>query len=549
MVASRSGGDAARPYQALLHVIPHRWRRVDRTPGVCYSVDGGFAANSGDKECRMNHGRARGSGAPRKPDGTGAVSSESTHDASPATDATGPEAPESAKERAFWQRFDAAVESSAGGRGQNAWYRRHVEQFIRFLGERRLREAAPADVAAFLRRMRRQPGTQDWHVHQADRALRLLYQRFVRTDWAEEWGVPLPLAEVAESVPSAALGQGEGFAAWGSWAESLERMVTALRYLHYAYRTEQTYVDWVKRFVRSMGERDPAGVGAGEVRSFLAGLALRGRVAAATQNQALNALVFYFREGLGRELGELGEFARAKAPRRLPVVLSAEEVRRVLDALESPYRLMALLMYGGGLRLMECVRLRVKDVDLDRRMVTVREGKGAKDRVTVLPQRAVGLLRDHLAAVRTQHEADLAGGFGEVYLPAGLARKWPRAAREWGWQWVFPSARLSVDPRGGTVRRHHVSETGLQAAMKGAVRAAGIGKPASCHSLRHSFASALLEAGSDIRTVQELLGHKSVETTQIYTHVLGKPLLGVVSPADRGTGGAVRGADGRSGGA
>jgi integron integrase len=418
--------------------------------------------------------------------------------------------------------------------GLTVWYRRHVERFIRFLQPRRLREATPAHVGEFLLRVHRQPDTEPWQVQQADKALRLLYQGIVKPSWATEWSVPLPVAvnEVAEAVPSARLAQEAVFAEWGKWAAALERMVTTLRYLHYAYRTEQTYVEWAERFVRMVRDQEPEGVGALEVRQFLDRLAVQGKVSASTQNQALNALVFFFREGLQRALGELGDFERAKAPRRLPVVLSKGEIDRVLGQMQGAHRLMALLMYGGGLRLMECVRLRVKDVDFERRLITVRDGKGGKDRVTLLPASAVELLKQHLGTVQKEHDADLNAGHGEVYLPGGLARKWPNAGREWGWHWVFPSDRLSVDPRSGKVRRHHVSERGIQEALKAALRAAEVHKPASCHSLRHTFATRLLENGYDIRTVQELMGHKDVSTTQIYTHVMGKPGMGVISPAD-----------------
>jgi integron integrase len=451
----------------------------------------------------------------------------------PIADPTASPSANTARQEAFWERYRVVLLSAGVKEGVTVWYRRYAERFIRFLEPRSLRRAQPADIAEFLLRIHRQPDSQAWHAQQADQALRLLYQQIVKTPWAAEWAVPLPLEEMAESVPSAELGKQRVFADWGAWEASMERVVKALRYLHYSYRTEQTYVDWVERFVRSVREEDPEKVGAGEVRRFLEVLAVQGKVAAATQNQALNALVFYFREGLQRSLGELGEFERAKRPRRLPVVLSKDEMRRVLEKLEAPYRLMALLMYGGGLRLMECVRLRVKDVELDRHLITVRDGKGAKDRTTLLPESAVEPLKAHLGSVRAQHEADLEAGHGDVYLPAGLARKWPTAAREWGWHWVFASERLSVDPRGGQVRRHHVSETGVQVALKSALRAAQVHKPASCHSLRHTFATQLLEKGYDIRTVQELLGHKDVSTTMIYTHVMGKPGMGVISPADQ----------------
>jgi integron integrase len=432
----------------------------------------------------------------------------------------------------FWERYLGLVVKAGVKEGVALWYRRHVEAFIRFLKPRRLREAGPGDVAEFLVRMRRRRDTSAWHVRQADTALRLLYQGMVKTPWASEWSVPTPLEEVAESVPSADLGRRPVFAEFGEWREALERAVKALRMLHYSYRTEQTYVEWAVRFVRRVRDQAPVAVGATAVREFLENLAVFGRVSASTQNQALNALVFFFREGLKRDLGELGEFERAKRPRRLPVVLTRVEMQRVLERMEDPYRLMVLLMYGGGLRLMECARLRIKDVDLERRVLTVRDGKGAQDRVTVLPTAAVESLRGHLESVRAAREADVEAGHGEVYLPGGLARKWPGAGKEWTWHWVFPSDRLSVDPRAGKVRRHHVSETGIQAALKTALRQAGVHKPASCHSLRHSFATHLLESGTDIRTVQELLGHKGVSTTQIYTHVLNRPGISVRSPLE-----------------
>jgi integron integrase len=447
-----------------------------------------------------------------------------------------PNAGDGSREEAFWERYRRMLLRAGVQEGVAAWYRRHVEGFIRFLKPRRLREAEATDVSGYLLRMHRQEDTELWQVKQADKALRLMYQELVKVEWAKEWAVPLPLEEVGESVPSAELGKKAVFAGWGTWAEPLEAMVKSLRYLHYSYRTEQTYVEWAERFVRSVRDGEPGGVGASEVRLFLEDLAVRGKVSASTQNQALNALVFFFREGLKRELGELGGFERAKRSRKLPVVLSREEIQRVLTKMEGTCRLMASLMYGAGLRLMECVRLRVKDVDFERGILTVRDGKGAKDRVTMLPGSAVEPLRAHLEGVRRQHEEDLKAGHGEVYLPGGLARKWPNAGREWAWHWVFPSERLSVDPRGGKVRRHHVSETGIQAALKAAVWAAEVHKPASCHSLRHSFATDLLEGGYDIRTVQELLGHKDVSTTQIYTHVLNRPGMGVRSPLDEGGG-------------
>jgi integron integrase len=312
----------------------------------------------------------------------------------------------------------------------------------------------------------------------------------------------------------------------------LEQVSEVMRFKHYSLRTERTYQEWIKRYIFFHGKRHPREMGAFEVERFLSDLATRCKVAASTQNQAFNALLFLYREVLHQELGELGQVERAKRPERLPVVLTRGEVDRLLAGMSGTFQLMAKLLYGTGLRLMECVRLRVKDVDFEQNQITVREGKGFKDRVSMLPGGIKEPLAEHLKRVKLLHEQDLAAGQGRVYLPYALSQKYPAADREWSWQYVFPAASLSRDPRGGAVRRHHVGEQGLQRAVKDAVRLAGIAKPASCHSLRHSFATHLLEAGYDIRTVQDLLGHKDVSTTQIYTHVMARPGLGVRSPLD-----------------
>jgi integron integrase len=312
----------------------------------------------------------------------------------------------------------------------------------------------------------------------------------------------------------------------------LDRVRAAVRVRHYSLRTEQAYVQWIRRFVLFHGKRHPEEMGGAEVSDFLSHLAVDGGVSASTQNQALNALVFLYREVLGRPLGDLGTLVRARTKRRLPVVLTRDEVHRLLGRLAGLHHLMASLLYGSGLRLMECVRLRVKDLELERLEILVRDGKGRRERVTTLPRSLVGVLRGQLERSLGVHEADLAEGFGEVWLPGALARKYTSAGREWAWQWVFPAERRSLDPRQRVVRRHHVHEAALQRAVRRAVRSAGIAKPASCHTLRHSFATHLLEGGYDIRTVQELLGHRSVATTMIYTHVLNRGGRGVQSPLD-----------------
>lgn len=313
----------------------------------------------------------------------------------------------------------------------------------------------------------------------------------------------------------------------------LDQLRDAIRTRHYSIRTEEVYLQWVRRFILFNGKRHPVEMGAPELEAFLTYLAVERNVAASTQNQALSAVLFLYREVLGIDLPWLDGVTRAKKPQRLPVVLTPEEVRLVLAQLEGTLALMANLLYGSGMRLMECVRLRVKDVDFARREILVREAKGRKDRVTMLPQSLVEPLQKHLQRVADLHKEDLAKGLGEVWLPHALAVKKPSAPKEWGWQYVFPARKLSLDPRSGVRRRHHLDEKSLQRCIKVALARAGIVKPATTHTLRHSFATHLLENGYDIRTVQELLGHADVATTQIYTHVLNRGGLGVRSPLDK----------------
>lgn len=313
----------------------------------------------------------------------------------------------------------------------------------------------------------------------------------------------------------------------------LDQVRDKLRVKHYAIRTEQSYVDWIKRYIYFHDKTHPKDLGAQDVEAFLTHLAVVGKVAASTQNQAKSALLFLYREVLEIQLPWLDNVTQAKAPKKLPVVLTVAEVQAVLSRLSGSHLLIASLLYGGGMRLMEAVRLRVKDVEFSRHEIIVREGKGFKDRVTMLPEAVVVQLKAHLVKVKALHEEDLAQGYGEVYLPFALDKKYPNAGREWGWQYVFPSKNLSVDPRSGKTRRHHLDEKGVQRAMKQAVRDAGLVKPATPHTLRHSFATHLLQSGYDIRTVQELLGHSDVSTTMIYTHVLNKGGRGVASPLDQ----------------
>lgn len=308
----------------------------------------------------------------------------------------------------------------------------------------------------------------------------------------------------------------------------LDRVRWHLRVKHYSIRTERTYLDWIRRYILFHGKRHPEGMGEEQIAAFLTHLAVNLNVAASTQNQAFSALLFLYQQVLEKKLDFITGIERVRRPPKLPVVFTSAEARAVLARLKGDYRLMAHLLYGSGLRLLECLRLRVKDIDFGYRQITVREGKGMRERVTILPDRLVRPLQAHLARVKELHLQDLGRGGGAVYLPSALHRKYPKAARQWAWQYVFPAEKLSFDPRSAEKRRHHTAERNLQ----NAIRASGIAKAASCHTFRHSFATHLLENRYDIRTVQELLGHKDLTTTMIYTHVCNRPGLGIRSPVD-----------------
>jgi len=302
---------------------------------------------------------------------------------------------------------------------------------------------------------------------------------------------------------------------------------------HLSLRTEEAYTNWIRRYIRFHQKRHPREMGEAEIRAFISHLAVNRGIAASTQTVALSALLFLYRDVLKQELPYVSNIERAQKPKRLPVVFTRDEVKRILANLEGTHWLMVGLLYGSGLRLMESLRLRVKDLDFTYGQLTIRDGKGEKDRVTMLPERLMEQLQHHLEKVRLLHKDDLDAGFGEVYLPYALARKYPNAAKDWGWQYVFPATHRSIDPRSGKERRHHFSEDAIQKTVRKAIRNAHIAKNGSCHTLRHSFATHLLEDGYDIRTVQELLGHKDVRTTMIYTHVLNRGGRGVTSPMDR----------------
>jgi integron integrase len=312
----------------------------------------------------------------------------------------------------------------------------------------------------------------------------------------------------------------------------LDQVRNAIRLKHYSIRTEQSYVDWIRRYIFFHDKQHPQDLDERHISEFLTYLAVQKKVASSTQNQALCALVFLYREVVKKDLAEFDNLVHAKRPSKLPVVYTRDEVRRILVQLDGVHWIMGQLLYGAGLRVMECARLRVKDIDFGYKQIVVRDGKGRKDRVTMLPEVVIEPLGRHLEKVKSAHEIDLKAGFGTVYLPYALERRYPKTNRSWGWQYVFPATKRSIDPRSGVEQRHHLSEAVLQRAMKRAIAASAIAKPGSCHSLRHSFATHLLESGYDIRTVQELLGHKDVSTTMIYTHVLNRGGKGVQSPSD-----------------
>jgi integron integrase len=353
---------------------------------------------------------------------------------------------------------------------------------------------------------------EDWQVKQADTALRL-YDYFLSRK---------------QKGPSSESGGSDG-----DWLTAEEKMRTAMRLRHLAYSTEKTYLLWLRSFRTFVKEKDPAQLSANDLQDFLSYLAVEKKVSASTQNQALNALIFLYRNVLDKKVDSELNAVRASGRRRLPVVLTTKEIERIFEYLDGMPRLMLMLTYGCGLRLQECLRLRIKDIDLERNMVIVRSGKGDKDRRTMLPESLKPEVVRHISEVKSLYEKGRKENMSGVWLPDALERKYPNAGKEWAWFWLFPSRSLSVDPYTRLVRRHHVHPGSLQKAFYGALRKAGIAKQASVHTLRHSFATHLLENGYDIRTIQELLGHANLQTTMIYTHVAAKNILGVRSPLDK----------------
>jgi len=456
-------------------------------------------------------------------------------------------------ETKFWDEYQQVVNGHGVPSTQTKWFLRWAKQFGTFKTGVKLKNRRPADVIAFLESLAKRRGIQDWQVKQAVMALQLLCVDTLRLDWSGNWewdklselGVAIAVKKRKQPPADRAVRSGGEIVSAqqfpdmvpnqlcrDKYCDQLDKLRKTLRTRRYAIRTEQSYESWALRYLTYCENKQLPDSGPGHVREYLDFLATERMVAASTQNQALNALVFLFDKALGTPVGDISDFSRAKRPRRLPVVLTVEEVNKLLAAMSGTMALMASLLYGSGLRLMECLRLRVKDIDFDRHQIVVL-GKGNKFRITVLPERFASALKKHLAKVKELHIKDQRQGHGEVFIDPALARKYPNAAREWMWQYVFPAARLAVDPRGGKIRRHHINESSLQKAVRSAARRTELTKQATCHTLRHSFATHLLENGYDIRTVQDLLGHADVNTTMIYTHVLNRPGLAVISPLDR----------------
>ncbi len=425
------------------------------------------------------------------------------------------------------------------------WHVIRAEQFLKAFPDRELNDISPVDITTYLENLGRSPGLSNWQFRQAVEAIRLLFPyKSVNMEKDIDWDYWLlsskslspdhkTIAREQEiSPPTSDLNSSVSSSTSGSFCDqALADLKLEIRRRHYSISTEQTYETWLKRFML-FHKRGAETLHAPEVIAFLDHLAVKRNVTASTQSLALNALVFYYSHVLQHPLGELEGINRAKKPKRLPVVLSRTEIRALLGFLSGTHWLMASLMYGSGLRLMECMRLRVQDIDFAYQQLSVRQGKGRKDRNVPLPDALKEPLTKHLERVRRLHDDDLSDGYGSVYLPYALNRKYPKAEYEWRWQYVFPSGRLSVDPRSGKTRRHHVDESGMHKALKKTASQAQITKRVSSHVLRHSFATHLLEDGYDIRTVQELLGHTDVSTTMIYTHVLNKGGRGVRSPFD-----------------
>lgn len=458
--------------------------------------------------------------------------------------------PDPAAVSRFFSNYLICLDKQSIPEKQRRWYVKRIEEFIKAHSGQKIKSLSPESIHQYLNVLSRQKRLSGWQFAQCIDAIRILYCFLLSTptarkvDW-DYWMDQAHQLEIDHPTTARQLspeemsyikerrGEGPLQEIRKNHHNLLVRYTTEIRRRGYAYRTEQSYEQWICRFILFCRNQPPERSGAHEVRSFLEYLAIRRKVSASTQNQALNALVFLYDQVLGNKLGELEAFARAKRPRNLPVVLSQNEILQLLEVMQETPRLIASLLYGTGMRLLEGLRLRVQDLDFDYHRIHIHQAKGKKDRYVPLPESLKSDLYRQIETVKELHLEDLAKDHGEVLLPDALQRKYPNAGRELKWQFLFPATRLSLDPYGGTIRRHHLHESVLQKAVKRATSACGINKRVGCHTLRHSFATHLLENGSDIRTVQDLLGHANVSTTMIYTHIAEIGGAGAQSPLDR----------------
>ncbi|MEZ5537690.1 MAG: integron integrase [Thiolinea sp.] len=464
---------------------------------------------------------------------------------------TFPKAPPTPYPHEFWENYTLFLVKHGVNKRHVAWYVFRTQQYIAAFPEQNVRSHTAEEIDQFLNKLGMDTRLKAWQFVQAVDAIRILFCLALKISWAQnfDWEYWKSSAKELEADHATvardytdALAELEqpppeteercSHELYQRYQPALAEVVRVVRLKNYAMKTEKNYRSWIARFFYFHKPDDVCSLGVAEVKQYLEYLALKRNVSVATQKQALNALAFLFNQVWQKPMGDLGEFVGAKRPRRLPVVLSRDEVKRVLQQIHGKHHLMAGLMYGGGLRLMECMTLRILDVDFDYNQLIIRNAKGFKDRVVPLPGKYQEALKQQIQFVTHLHHRDLKAGYGEVYLPDALARKYQGASKDLRWQYLFPSTRIGADPRSGVLRRHHLHETSLQKIIRKAVKKAGITKRATSHTFRHSFATHLLEAGYDIRTVQELLGHSDVSTTMIYTHVLNKPGISVKSPAD-----------------
>jgi len=447
----------------------------------------------------------------------------------------------------FWNRYLEILHFYKVFKPFEQWYVIRVKQYIAAHSGTRLASHNPAMVDHWLDDLGRNLDVQHWQYRQIVMALQYLFRDLLKLSWAQGYPWDLKVTTYIKRLKDSEHQNIHSLANQNKkiylkkpsvnslierYQPVLEPVIKCIRLKHYSYRTEQAYTQWLARFFAYNSGTKPADLAGSHVVHYLEHLVIKRHVASSTQKQCLNAIVFYFRYVLDKDIGAIGEFVRSKRPKRIPTVLTRSETRLLIDKLPGVYQLMASILYGSGLRLMECATLRIQDIDFGYRQITVRNAKGNKDRVVPLPLAVIEDLKRQIQEVAKQHEEDLKIDCGDVYLPFALAEKYPNAAKELKWQYVFASSRLSADPRSGKVRRHHIHESGLQRSIKRATRQLNINKRVNCHTFRHSFATHLLESGADIRTVQELLGHADVATTMIYTHVLNQGGLAVVSPLD-----------------